>query len=348
MTTKPKFHPFNWTIFVTAVLLALPLGAAGPSGKAHDSASFAVATTRASLWQNPIDIASRDLFYGPGGKEHAPDSTFTFVKEDRSGTNPKFDVRDENGTKWRVKLGDEARPEVAASRLVWAIGYYANEDYFLSDLHVAQMQHLSRGANLISRDGTVHDVRLKRMPKGEEKVGDWQWSNNPFSRQRELNGLRVMMALLNNWDVKDVNNTVYEEKGKDSNGPNIHYVVSDLGASFGTTGRSVGTGVSKGNLHSYRHSKFISKVTPEYVDFATPSRPALLFVLSPGDYVGRLHLRWIGRHIPRSDVRWTGSLLAQLSPEQIRSAFRSAGYSPEQVNSFAAVVQERIAELNRL
>lgn len=40
--------------------------------------------------------------------------------------------------------------------------------------------------------------------------------------------------------------------------------------------------------------------------------------------------------------------LAQLSPEQIRDAFRPAGYSPEQVQGFAAVVEERIAELNKL
>ena len=35
--------------------------------------------------------------------------------------------------KWRVKLGVEARPETVASRLVWAVGYYANEDYFLPE-----------------------------------------------------------------------------------------------------------------------------------------------------------------------------------------------------------------------
>ena len=59
-----------------------------------------------------------------------PHGTFTFLKEDRKGSNPKFDVQDENGVKWKVKLGSEARPETVASRLVWAVGYFANEDYF--------------------------------------------------------------------------------------------------------------------------------------------------------------------------------------------------------------------------
>ena len=61
-----------------------------------------------------------------------------------------------------------------------------------------------------------------------------------------------------------------------------------------------------------------------------------------------MEMRWIGKRIPISDVRWIGGLLAQLSPEQIRDAFRAAGYSPEQVQSFAEVVEARIAELNNL
>jgi hypothetical protein len=43
-----------------------------------------------------------------------------------------------------------------------------------------------------------------------------------------------------------------------------------------------------------------------------------------------------------------GQVLGQLSPEQIRDAFRAAGYSAQEVNDFTAVVQARIAELNAL
>jgi hypothetical protein len=335
------------TLIAGILLILSTTSPAASARKGHDL-STSVAVSRAHLWQNPSDISSRDLFYGPGGKKHAPHTTYTFLQEDLSGTNPKFDVRDENGTKWRVKLGDEARPEVVASRLIWAIGYYANEDYFLQELHVEQMPHLKRGQNLVGPDGTMHDVRLKRFPKDEKKIGDWKWSDNPFSSQRELNGLRVMMALVNNWDVKDLNNSVYEENYKDSAAADLHYVVSDLGASFGTAGRSVGRGVSKGDLNSYQHSKFISKVTSEYVDFNVPGRPSLIYLFTPGEYFSRERLRWIGKHIPRSDARWAGSLLAQLSHEQIRSAFRAAGYRPDQVEGFASVVESRIAELNKL
>ena len=53
----------------------------------------------------------------------------TFVDEDLKGSNPKFVVRDAAGVKWKIKLGTEARPETAATRLVWAVGYSADEDY---------------------------------------------------------------------------------------------------------------------------------------------------------------------------------------------------------------------------
>ncbi len=300
------------------------------------------------LWSNPADIRSSDLFYGPGGKKHQPHTTFTFVEEDLNGTNPKFDVRDENGVKWRVKLGPEARPETAASRLLWAVGYSANEDYFVPDLRVEHMQRLKRGQKLVAPDGSMHDVRLKRYSKDEKKVGEWAWQQNPFTGTRELNGLRVMMALMNNWDLKDMNNSVFlDATGKDDD-PELQYTVTDLGASFGSTGMGFPIRNSKGNLIAYSRSKFILKVSDKYVDFNVPSAPSPVYIVDPKEFRLRLHLRWIGRHIPRADARWIGQLLSQLSENQIRDAFRAAGYSQDQVEGFTEVVRRRIAELQRL
>jgi hypothetical protein len=125
-------------------------------------------------------------------------------------------------------------------------------------------------------------------------------------------------------------------------------MVSDLGATFGTTGFGPTQPTSKGNLDSYRHSKFVAKVMPEYVDFNVPSRAALIHVFDPQEYLMRLKMRWIGKRIPRDHVRWIAQLLAQLSPEQIRDAFRAAGYPPDEVEGFAKVVEGRIAELRKL
>jgi hypothetical protein len=347
MTKRKLLVAFSLMVAATI----LPVAAVGKNGnKAGKPGLKPTASASALLWRAPDDIRSRNLIYGEGGKDHAPHSVFTFIKEDLDGTNPKFTVQDEDGVKWKVKMGIEARPEVVASRLVWAVGYETNEDYFLPEIKVEKMPaHLHRGQNLVTEGGTIHNVRLKRDLKDEKKVGDWRWRSNPFAGGKELNGLRVMMALLNNWDLKDVNNSVYEENHlQDSDSPAEVYMVSDLGASFGTTGLNWPLSKAKGNIASYSHSKFISKVTPDYVDFNVPTRPALIYFFRLPEFVSRMRLRWIGKRIPRSDARWVGQLLAQLSSEQIGDAFRAAGYSPDQVKGFTKVVEARIGELNEL
>ena len=299
------------------------------------------------LWREPKDIRSENLFYGPGGREHEPKGPFTFVKEDLDGTNPKYDVRDEEGVKWKIKLGAEARPETVASRFVWAIGFHADEDYFLPEVRVVGLPvRVHRGQKLIEAGGVMRNVRLKRE-EGEKKVDIWSWRNNPFVDTRELDGLRVMMAVINNWDLKDENNAIRDEKRKDDGDKRV-YEVSDLGASFGTTGRGLSHTKSKGNLRAYTRSKFIKKERLETVDFNVPSRPAMVILFNPHEFFSRMGLRWIGRDIPRQNARWIGDLLGELSSDQIRDAFRSGGYEGQELDGFTTDFEQRIAELKKL
>jgi hypothetical protein len=300
------------------------------------------------LWRQPQDISAENLFYGRGGMEHEPHGPFTFEKEDLEGTNPKYDVRDQDGVKWKIKLGAEARPETVATRFVWAMGYYTDEDYFLPVVQVSGMPaHVHRGEDLIGPDGMMRNVRLKREELGK-KVANWSWKDNPFVATREMDGLRVMMAVINNWDLKDENNAIRDFKKGDENGDTREYEVSDLGASFGTTGRKFSHTKSKGNLHQYAISNFITKERPDSVDFNVPSRPPLMLAFDPHEYVDRLDMRWIGDAIPRLNARWLGDLLGQLSQDQIRDAFRAGGYDGEELNEFVVEFQKRIAALKRL
>ena len=223
----------------------------------------------------------------------APHPPFTFIKEDVGGSSPKYTVSGADGVKWKIKLGPEARAETAASRLVWAAGYFATEDYLVPDLKVDGVpKHLQRGQGFIKAGGEVRDARLKRHPKHAEKGDEWHWRKNPFNGQREFNGLRVMMSLINNWDVKDENNAIYEDK---DSGKKL-YVVTDLGASFGSIGYRLGPGRGKGNVGSYKNSKFITHVHSDYVDFSSPAHSTvlgILGILSIPDFVARMRLRWI-------------------------------------------------------
>jgi hypothetical protein len=322
--------------------LAAPNAVVKPRSTVESVAKF-----KAVLWEKPADIASRDLYYGIGGKKHQPRGReFIFVKEDLDGSNPKYWVKDADGVKWKIKLGTEAQPETVATRLVWAVGYFTDEDYLLPNIVVRNIPaNLRRGRDMIEPDGTMLDARLQRE-RDTKKIGDWEWRHAPFAGTRQFNGLRVLMAVINNWDLKDVNNHVYEKRARDDL-PERFYIVHDLGASFGSPGRRLRLQSSKGNLEEYEKSKFIGKIEAEFVDFNVPARPTILFSLRKNPLY-RLQMTWIGKHIPRDDARWMGELLGRLSPKQIRDAFRAAYYSPEAVERFAAVVERRIAELKSL
>ncbi|WP_051669587.1 hypothetical protein [Bryobacter aggregatus] len=340
-TKKLRFGRFR-AVFLIFLVMTLAASDAGvKKRKSHNPEGKNYSGGPPVLWIDPSDIASRNLFFGPGGEQHQPREPFTFLKEDHSGSNPKFDVLDRDGVKWKVKLGAEARPETVSTRFVWAAGYFADEEYFLETLKIQHMpQHLRRGNKLLEADGSVRHVRLKRQREGKAE-GDWKWKENPFSATREGNGLRVLMALLNNWDLKDENNVRVAEDGR------LVYLVSDLGASFGTTGLTLPLQNARGNLKAYTESKFIAKVHGQNVDFGTPASAPWILFLSP-DFYRRFQLRSIGHNIPREDARWLGNLLGKLSPAQIGDAFRAAGYSPLEIQRFSEILLKRIEALQSL
>ena len=334
--TQVSFH----TVLVASLCVGLPLGAF-ESPKAEASARAGNGTPVAALWADRGDVTSLDLLNGAGGKEHQPAGNFTFVKEDKKGTSPKFEVVDENGVKWKAKLGEESKAEIAATRLVWAAGYSTDEDYYVAQLHVDKMPKLSRGQKYVREDGVVLGVRLKRNVKGQKKTGNWSWFKNPFVVTKEFDGLKIMMALINNWDLKEINNAIYSEKDGDP-----RWVVSDLGASFGETGNSFTR--SKSDPGDYVASKFVQKVTKDHVDFYLSSRPFVLSAVDAPNYVTRTHMEDVVKNIPIADSHWLGQLLEPLTDEQIRDCFRGAGYSVGEVEEYARTVRERINALNKL
>ncbi len=293
-----------------------------------------------TLWRKPTDIARRDLFYGAGGKQHLPGQRLTFVKEDKGGSNPKFEVKDENGVTWKVKLGLEAQSETAATRLVWAVGYFTDEDYYFPEIQVSGLKKLSRSAGLVGVDGSVSKARLERVYDDTQST-PWSWFDNPFARAKEMNGLKVLMALINNWDLKAVNNKLVMRGGAEP-----QFIVSDLGATFGKTGDHLVR--SRNNVVDFVTSKFIKKVSPEEVDFVLHSRPHPFLFFKLPYYIERTRMERIAKDIPRTDAKWIGDLLNDLSDQQLSDAFRAAGYSASDVRALTGKIKSRIIELNRL
>src|SRR5213594_2808838 len=92
------------------------------------------------LWREPSDITTRDLYWGPGGKELQPDlRKVTFISKEKGGYSTKYRVRDASGREWVAKLGKEAKGETAASRLMWATGYFADANYLVPKVRVGEI-----------------------------------------------------------------------------------------------------------------------------------------------------------------------------------------------------------------
>src|SRR5215211_6297011 len=167
------------------------------------------------LWQRPDDISSRDLFLGPGGTAMRPDlRRITFVKEEKGGYSKKYRVRDGSDREWVVKIGKEAQSETSAIRLLWGVGYVTEVNYLVPRV-------------TIPGKGTFTNVRFEARPERWDRAGEWKWKRNPFIGRPEFQGLKIMMALINNWDLKDSNNVIVKVRG--NNDDALFYMISDLG-----------------------------------------------------------------------------------------------------------------------
>jgi hypothetical protein len=324
------------------MVTAIAVVAAGAQVKDAGAKAAAASGLPQRIWHDPGNVASLDLVSGVGGWAGAPNpaGTFTFVSDDAAASSPKFDVTDEAGVAWKVKLGPESQPETAATRFLWAAGYFVDEDYYVATLAVKELPKLHRGQEFVTAGGVVHGARLERKRTTVKKLGDWDWFENPFLGQRDLNGLRVMMSLLNNWDLKQVNNSIYVADNE------RQYVVSDVGATFGNTGNALTR--SKGVPKDYEDSKFISAEAPDFIDFVLHSRPVFLGKVEADNYAERTRMEKITKHIPRADARWLGQRLSLLTDEQIRDAFRAAGYDAADVDGLAITMRHRITALRSL
>ena len=267
------------------------------------------------LWRAPADISSRNLYLGPGGTQMKPDlRRVKFIKEEKGGYSKKFRISDAAGNEWVAKVGKEAQSETAAVRLVWAAGYETEVNYLVPRL-------------TIPGKGTFENVRLEARPDSEKRLDEWKWKDNPFIGSREFQGLKVMMLLLSNWDIKDTNNKIIAEKESDE----LRYIISDLGATFGKTGHLPffwRFNRSRNKPTDYAKASFIERVDSNVVDFR---------------YGGRN--RGIFKDITVDQAKWIGDWLSRLNARQIQDAFRAANYTPSEQRLLTQSVLDRIDEL---
>ncbi len=303
-----------WSVCLMVLMLALPFSAAAQDEKKKDKEGKKELTGTPVFWREPTDIESRNLLTGAGGDAMKPDvSKLTFIEQKKGGFSTKYRVRDAKGNEWIAKIGKEAQTDTAANRLLWALGYETEIAYLMPKA-------------TIEGKGEFENVRLEARPASVKRVGNWMWENNPFKDTPEFRGLKVLMVMLNNWDMKDDNNEILATRNDNTGEEELRYIISDLGGTFGKTGGFFAR--SRNEPSDYKKADFIKKVNGDVIDFNYGGKNQKLF-----------------ENITVADARWLHNLMKRLSDEQIKDAFRAAHYSAEEVDMLAGALKERINAL---
>jgi hypothetical protein len=268
----------------------------------------------AEFWED-VDPRSRELFHGVAGARVQPDSGGVFDQKqiDTMGFSVTYDVEDESGVEWSVKIGDEAQSEVTASRLVWAMGYQQ-----VPSTYVAQW-HLRNGEAKRLMEGARFRPKLPTLTS----AGTWSWQQNPFVGTQAYRGLIVLMMVLNSSDLKTDNNAIFERRDGDRV-IGRWYVVKDLGATLGTTGK---IDPKRNDIEAFEEHGFISDVRAGRVQF---------------EYRGR-HQELLDEITP-DDIAWMCRRLSRLTPTQWTDAFRAGGYDDEVASRYIRRIRQKIAE----
>jgi hypothetical protein len=302
----------SWRVCLLVLMLALPFSAFAQDNKNKKEKKTPTGTP--VFWREPSDIATRNLLLGAGGEEMRPEiSKLVFIEQKTGGYSTKYRVRDAKGNEWIAKLGKEAQPDTAANRLLWALGYETEIAYLVPKAK-------------IEGKGEFENVRLEARPKDVDRVGNWLWEDNPFKNTPEFRGLKILMVMINNWDMKDDNNEILATRNRTTGEAELRYIISDLGGTFGKTGGFFSR--SRNKPEDFVKSDFIKSVNGEVIDFNYGGKNQKLFA-----------------NLTVADARWLSERLKRLSDEQIKDAFRAANYSAEEVNTLAAALRARINAL---
>lgn len=277
--------------------------------------------TNSVLWER-VNILEQDLFHGPGGEAMRPNlGRVTFIEEEKSGHNKKYRIKDGSGRIWVAKFGREAQPETAAVRVLYGLGYKTEINYLVPKI-------------TITGKGTFENVRLEARPDAIERLDEWKWRENPFVGTNELQGLKIMMVFFTNWDLLDLQNKVLRVKTEGS--AQHHYIISDLGATFGKVGNNnlpffFRLGRKTGDPYVWSEAGFVKEAKDGKIIF---------------DFKGKG--RGLMEDISVGQARWLADLLAQLTDKQIEDAFRAANYNADEVDFFRDGFKARVAELDKV
>ena len=291
------------------------------------------------IWREPTPADLSDLRFGPGGEATVPVAPFRFVEEHASGSWPCVSVRDASDRLWRVKWGDEAKPEAFGARFAWALGYFAEVTHYVARGRIEGVTSLTRAKDCVTGDGTFENGRFELEDRSVRMLFDehsWAWDDKPFLGTPQLNGLQIVNMLLSNWDTKDRrdvsrgSNTAIFERKVSTWRYEAHYLISDWGGAMGRWG---GTVVSRGRWDvagfEAQTPGFVTGVVDGFVSFA---------------YQGQ-RTPEIARNITVADAAWFHRYASRLTDSALRDGLKASGATDDEAVRFAAALRDRIEQI---
>ncbi len=324
---------------------------AKPQRSPGDNAARQDALARAHVWRR-TDIPRMDVRRGPGGKRaFAPDALVEcrYEQHDLSGATPKFTCVRQNGEELKVKYGErngEVYAEVAATRLLWALGFGADLMYPVRVRCLgcpAEPGGPPRPGTARLYDTAAIERKLPgREVEGPEGAG-WGWPEldavDPAkggASRAERDALTLLAAMLQHTDSKREQQRLICVGGGGSKKKcrRPFMLVSDLGKTFGKANTFNRDGPGSVNLETWSAS-------PVWAD-ATGCRANLGRSLT-----GTLD----NPVISDAGRRFLVGLLRQLSDRQLRDMFsvarfpQRAGAPTADVDAWVAVFKGKVTQM---
>ena len=282
---------------------------------------------RAQVWR-ATDIPRMDLKTGPRGG-FAPDASIRceYVNKKLTGTTPKFACRLPDGREFKIKYGSgngEVYAEVAASRLLWALGFGADAMYPVRVICKRCPDTLG-GVKRGDDEWLFERAALERKMAGREVSDQWSWAELDQVDERaggapraQRDALKLLAVLLQHTDSKPVQQRILciEEHGHRCTLPLM--MIDDLGMTFGAANMFNDAGIGSVNFAQWEKLSVWKDATRCVGNLS-------------GSKTGTLKYP----EISEEGRRFLAALLMQLSDQQIATMFHVAhfdlrGHTPDE------------------
>jgi hypothetical protein len=289
------------------------------------------------LWRTPREATLQDWTCGFAGCDHAPAPPFYFVREDKEGTSAKVSVKDANDRSWSVKFGGKVVPECFASRFVSALGYAVEPSYYVGAGTLEGAPRLRRAQRMLKADGSFERARFQ-LRDGKElqflKGQAWSMADNPFRGSHEFAGLRTLIMLLSNWDIKDSRdgqeeaNTAVFRAGSTGH-LELLYSFFDWGSTLGRWGGVMRRTRSDCSGFVLDTPALVSGVHGNIVEWGYSGKRA----------------RDVTDAITVEDLKWLAPYLERITDTEIRAGLKASGATERQTTCWAGALTDRMQQL---